>query len=550
MTLRAGLYARFSSELQKRRSNDDQLALDRAFCVGHGWTVAREYRDDAASGGSLFGRPGFAQLTADAEAGLLDVVVAEDVDRFSRNLADIEMFRERMEFMGVAIWTIADGEVTQMHAALKGLTSSIFLKGHAQRTRNRQGERAREGKFPGGLTYGYAPGASKGERVIVEHEAQVVRRIFADYVSGQSPRAIAERLNAEGVKAARGRDWLASSINGNPKRGSGILANTLYDGRLIWNRVAMRKDRRTGKRVSRPNPESEWIETAVPALRIVDAETFAAAQRLKAERGHEAPERARRPRHLLAGLLRCGCCGHAMVVNNVDHDGRRIYCSRRKEGGACANGATLPLAPIEARVVEGLKSQLENPAAIARYLETYRAERRRLARTESGKRHAAERTLAQATREIERVVAAIAQGTIGDDEARVILAPARDRKRQAEAELASLPVKETVVALHPKAVETYLDQVRDLAATLRRRTVEGGEDVAQALRDVVEAVDIHPQGREAPRIEVRGRLAALTGEPIPPHGECKDPSLITLVAGARYRHNQRNDFNGIFSFAA
>jgi len=46
--------------------------------------------------------------------------------------------------------------------------------------------------------------------------------------------------------------------------------NELYIGRLIWNHLRYIKDPSTGKRVSRLNPESEWIIKDVPELRIVD----------------------------------------------------------------------------------------------------------------------------------------------------------------------------------------------------------------------------------------------------------------------------------------
>jgi site-specific DNA recombinase len=197
----------------------------------------------------------------------------------------------------------------------------------------------REGLAGGGLTYGYAPVVGeRGKRTIVEAEAVIVQRIFAEYVAGRTPREIAIDLNREQVPAPRGDFWGASTIHGNRKRGSGLLSNALYDGRLVWNKVGMRKDPKTGKRVSRINPEASWQTTAVPHLRIVDTAVFAAAQALMEARGHEAPSRARKPRHLLSGLLRCGCCGHALVVKDRDSKGRRLYCSRMREGGRCTNG--------------------------------------------------------------------------------------------------------------------------------------------------------------------------------------------------------------------
>ncbi len=94
-----------------------------------------------------------------------------------------------------------------------------------------------------------------GKRVIVELEAEVVRRIFGEYVDGRTPRDIAHDLNRDHVPPPRGRAWNASTINGNMQRGTGLLQNELYAGRLVWNKVRMVKDPDTGKRISRPNPK-------------------------------------------------------------------------------------------------------------------------------------------------------------------------------------------------------------------------------------------------------------------------------------------------------
>jgi site-specific DNA recombinase len=127
--------------------------------------------------------------------------------------------------------------------------SAMYLKQLAHHVRRGQAGRVREGFSGGGLTYGYAPVLGKrGERAI-EAEAEIVRRIYREYVAGRTPRDIAISLNHDEVKPPRGEFWGASTIHGNRARGSGLLSNALYDGRLVWNKVAMRKDPATGKRI-------------------------------------------------------------------------------------------------------------------------------------------------------------------------------------------------------------------------------------------------------------------------------------------------------------
>jgi site-specific DNA recombinase len=510
---RATIYARFSSDRQRDRSIDDQVALCHALAARNGWRVVEIYTDYAVSGSTVHRRPEFSRMMADAEDRLFDVLIAEDIDRLARGEGDAPKLRQRLEFLGIEIHTCTDGHITKLHAGLKGLMGSLFLDNLIAHTRRGMLGRVREGRSPGGLTYGYMQGTAKGERLVVEHEALVVRRIFEEYAAGRSPRRIAEGLNADGVRPPRGREWIASTINGNSVRGSGILMNSLYDGRIVWNRVSMHKDPDTGRRVSRPNPESEWVIKPVPHLRLVPAELFAKVQAIKARRGKARPEQSHRPRHLLAGLLRCGCCGSAMVVNNVGHEGRRIYCGRRKEGGRCTNGKTYKLKPIEQRVVAALKAQLADPRAIERYLKTYREERKRLARDNAGKRGALERALAQAEREVGRLLDGFTRGIISDEEASKRLPEARQRRDAVKADLGALAPPANVVELHSTALTRYLAAIDDLAATLSRRLVEGDEEVASALRELISAVVIHPAGKEEPKIEVTGRLAQLTNAP-------------------------------------
>src|SRR5690606_3165859 len=203
---------------------------------------------------------------------------------------------------------------------------------------------------------------STGEREIVPEEADIVRRIFKDYIAGISPKQIAKNLNREGIRGPRGALWGPSTIYGNPKRGTGILHNELYIGRLVWNKLRYLKDPDTGKRVSRPNPKSEWVITEVPALRIVDDEQWAAVQARYAtvRRKWKTAEPGRRfrqfvrPKYLFSGMTKCGVCGAGFVVYYRD----RLGCFGTRERGTCTNTLTIPRQEVEARVLKALQKKL------------------------------------------------------------------------------------------------------------------------------------------------------------------------------------------------
>jgi site-specific DNA recombinase len=261
------------------------LRLCRLHAEKQGWTIVDSYTDRAISGASLL-RPGIQELIHDATRGRFTVVLAEAMDRLSRDQEDIAGLFKRMAFAGVRIVTLSEGDVTHLHIGLKGTMNALFLKDLADKTRRGLRGRVEDGKSGGGLCFGYdvvkrfsVNGEPiRGDRTINAAEAAVVRCIFRDYLAGKSSRTIAWELNKEGVAGPQGSEWGPSTIHGNPKRGVGILNNELYVGRLVWNRLRYLKDPDTGKRVSRPNPKTEWIVLDVPELRIIDQDVWDAVK--------------------------------------------------------------------------------------------------------------------------------------------------------------------------------------------------------------------------------------------------------------------------------
>ena len=95
-----------------------------------------------------------------------DLVLAEDIDRLARNQADGARLFERLAFLGIPIWTVADGETNEMHWGLKGTMSALFLKTHALKVRRGQAGRVRAGRFRAGCATATASCARPTRRAI------------------------------------------------------------------------------------------------------------------------------------------------------------------------------------------------------------------------------------------------------------------------------------------------------------------------------------------------------------------------------------------------
>jgi DNA invertase Pin-like site-specific DNA recombinase len=132
--LRAVAYARFSSDLQSVASVEDQVRICRELIERQGWRYLQAYADRAMSGASAL-RPAYQQLLEDARTGAFDVVVAEALDRLTRDQADTANLHKQLAFQGIKIITLAEGEITELHVGFKGAMNALFLKDLAQKTR-------------------------------------------------------------------------------------------------------------------------------------------------------------------------------------------------------------------------------------------------------------------------------------------------------------------------------------------------------------------------------------------------------------------------------
>ncbi|MEE7460613.1 recombinase family protein [Methylobacterium fujisawaense] len=515
---RAVIYARYSTDLQSDRSIADQVEVCRAFCARNGWHVVEVYTDRAQSGASMIGRDGLMALVEAGKRRAFDIVVAEHGDRLSRITEELDGIRRRMNFANIIIHTVNAGIIDETQAAIQGLMGSLFLRELANKVRRGLQGVVRDGRHAGGRPYGYraVPG-EPGRLMIVEEEAEVVRRIFQEYVEGRPPRTIAHGLNVDGIAPPRGRQWNASTINGNASRGHGMIFNEIYAGQIVWNRVRMIKDPDTGKRISRPNPQTEWQRVAAPELRIVEEGLYEAARTLKDERAQE-PRGTRRPVHLLSGLLRCGCCGSGYSVHDRDKTGKtRIRCSAVRESGICTNRRVVYLEVVERSTLTGLVDLLDSPHLMDEYLEVYNSRRVTLASAGPQERAklVAQRDVADA--ELKRVQRALIRGLLDEAEAEVEIVRLRRELQAIDRQLDLIGHEAQLITVKVRTLAYYRRNADGLIRVMDGHIQAGANriEASQALRDLIKTVTIHPSGPRASfDIEVEGRLDELIREDV------------------------------------
>jgi hypothetical protein len=392
-----------------------------------------------------------------------------------------------MAFAEVMIVTLAEGEISELHVGLKGTMNALFLKDLAQKTRRGLQGRVLQGLSGGGVCYGYdlVPGET-GSRRINASESKVVQAIFRDYEAGLSPRAVARKLNEKGIPGPSGNPWRDTTIRGHFGRGTGILNNELYVGRLVWNRLTYLKDPKTGRRRSRHNPPEKWIVHDVPALRVVDDELWEA---VKARQGSiRASDRVvkaratrfwerRRSRHLLSGLVRCQECGSRYAAVGRDY----LACSAARGSGTCSNRQSIRRPALEGLILDGLRQRLMAPELVEEFIRAFQKEINHQRREDDALRDAKGRELADIRRKLDGLIKAIADG---------LRAPGL-QQRLDELEARRIAIEEclaasltTPVRLHPNLAQVYRRQVEQLHQALDHPEIR--DEAVQVLRGLIE----------------------------------------------------------------
>ena len=511
--MRAAIYARYSTDLQSESSIEDQVRQCTARIEAEGWTPASTYSDHGISGATSL-RPGYQKLLEDTRSGTFEIVIAEALDRLSRDQEHIAAFYKQLGFAGVRLLTLAEGEISELHVGLKGTMNALFLKDLAQKTRRGLEGRVRQGRSGGGLCYGYdvvrehdpAGNPVAGGRCINNAEAAVVRRIFDLYASGLSPRAIASKLNSENVPGPRGRPWSDTAIRGHHTRRTGILHNELYVGRLVWNKQRYIKDPATGKRVARINPEAEWIVQAVPDLRILDDALWnRVQQRLGRIRQSPGVAKARatrfwerrRPKHLLTDLVTCGSCGGRFASVGRDY----LACSAARRQGTCNNRQSIRRSALETLILDGLRHRLMHPDLVATFIAEFHVEVNRLSRNREAQITAQRKELAQVSRKLDVLLEAIAD-SLRSDGLQAKLDDLEHRKKRLECGLTDTPPQAPL--LHPNLSAAYRRKIEQLHEALANPSIR--DEALGILRGLIEAVVMHPRD-DGFTVELVGEIA-------------------------------------------
>ena len=313
VTMKAVIYARFSSHNQREESIDGQIRECKEFAKKNQIEIVRTYIDRAMSA-KTDNRPDFQRMIRDSAARQWDAVIVYELDRFARNRYDSANYKAKLKHNGVKVMSAKENITDDptgiiLESMLEGM-AEYYSAELAQKINRGMEQNVLEAKWTGGnLPLGYRISADKHFEVD-PLSAQAVKSIFADYAAGKSIKKIVDELNQQGLRTTRGNIFGPNSLDR-------ILRNQKYIGVYKYHGITS--------------------PSGIPA--IVSKELFYEVQTmLKKNKAAPARKKANTD-YLLTGKIFCGECKSNMIGEcGRSRNGETHYyykCANHKRARGC-----------------------------------------------------------------------------------------------------------------------------------------------------------------------------------------------------------------------
>lgn len=339
------------------------------------WTMVGIYADEGISGAQAHNRPEFQKLLRHCKRGKIDLIVTRSVSRFARNTVDSLRYVRELQAMGVGIFFEKENintleETSEMMLTILSGFAQGELESLSQNVKMGKRIAMKEGKvtFQYKRLYAYQKGAD-GEPEVIPEQGEIIKRIFEQYLAGQTVAAIADALSADGVAAPTGsQKWGHSTVQG-------ILQNEKYCGDVILQKTFVSDP--LSKTVKKNNGELPKVYILNNHDPIVSREVFEQAQREHNRRSSKrkiakaaiTEQGKYSSKYALSELLLCGYCltpYRRTVWTKRSADGNRRNgekqavwrCLKRLDYGSkyCKDAVTLDEQSLQQAIVDALKT--------------------------------------------------------------------------------------------------------------------------------------------------------------------------------------------------
>lgn len=345
----AAAYLRVSTEAQDEYSLDSQLKLIRDYAAKNDLLVPDEFVfcDDGISGRSAQKRPEFQRMIGYAKDPVkaFEAILVWKFSRFARNQEESIVYKSMLQRSGVEVISISEplaegpfGSLIERILEWMDEFYSIRLSGEVKRG---MAEKVSRGEIVTIPSFGYDVDRET-RKYKPNKNAEIVRRIYAEFLEGKGMTAIARDLGREGVRTVRGKlpenRWVKY-----------ILMNPVYVGKLRWSKSGKANYTRENF-----NGEGSYLVDGNHE-HIIDDETWAAVQSKieRTARGRQPYQRQEQPvSWMLKGLVRCSDCNSTLVYTALACPSMQCY---KYAHGTCKVSHSLSIAKANRLVIEYLE---------------------------------------------------------------------------------------------------------------------------------------------------------------------------------------------------
>ena len=543
-SLRVLIYARFSSDEQKRRSIKAQIEFCKKFLKELNIiNVTIIVITDEGISGERRSRPGIDRVWAGIRERAWDVVLIEDASRLYRDeVPCLDLVRLAVD-MGIRTLCIGDFMDTAEPDWQERLKEAARYHAASNRYGSQRIKRAHEELWDAGaaiglLKTGYlrvpSVPAAKGEPAegpFFDHVdpvwAPIIKEAFERIAAGERPWSVASWLTLVGLPKARNsryKDWRAKSV-------VELIRRPDYRGFQNFRHCVSKKEYSTGKYKPTPNDPEEILSRAMPHLRIVEdwlwqqANAAIDARRLNPEvpRGSGSPLYGipRDSRGPLSGLFSCGRCRAKMHVGGRIDGGYRCSAAHR---GACWNKATARRDETHARISGAIIRALES---LHSRLDRLLADAERLL-DDSGQRDARIERLQAKKTKLERAQANLGRAVeLGERSPAILVAKldkCEERMARIGAQLERLNRRETLCV--PPTREEIDIRIQKLIGALNRMDRTARDDLKSLVGQIV-AVPCRQSGCD--QVVLRAKFGLRLASLLPARTQA---ALVGLLPGA------------------
>ena len=390
---RVAAYCRVSTDREEQEhSFETQKAMyTEMIMMKPTWQMAGIYADEGITGTVAKKRPGFMKMIEDCRKGKIDMIVTKSVSRFSRNNLDCLMYVRELKQLGIPIIFEKEGINTiqvssELLLTLFGALSQAESESISMNVKLgiRQSLKNGNVRFSYKTFLGYRKGVD-GQPEIVPEQADIVRRIYNDFLAGATYLEIAKRLTEEHVPTMGGGNrWFSERIKS-------ILKNEKYKGDALLQKTYITDP--ISKRVKKNNGELPmyYVENSHPAIierRIFDRVQEEIARRAGKKKVKQTGTKTELGRYsgkyALTELLYCGECGTPYRRCTWSRNGKKKIvwrCVSRLDYGKkyCKNSPSVEESrlhnAIAAAITKKANSEEINIGGIMNHIESFGSRR-------------------------------------------------------------------------------------------------------------------------------------------------------------------------------